>query len=333
MERFDSATAFISERLKKALLAVDPAVKERTTEIRLRSEKAVVLSVSGKSIMLSSDSKLTASPENALICKKEELLDSFNRLCEFSAHSFQNSISSGFITTRGGHRVGLTGTAVCSADGSVTTIRDVSSLNVRVAREVKGCADDIIKRLRLNNFGGLIIAGPPSSGKTTVLRDLIRRLSGFESPECLKVCAIDERGELAAMKNGVAQNDVGINIDVLTGYPKSCAILTAVKTMSPQVIACDEVAAESELEAIAQGANSGITFIVTVHASGFDELIRRRQVERLIDIGCFETVVMLKGGSLPGKIENVYEVGEIKDEIYRRRFGLACRGGLRDGAC
>ena len=166
-----------------------------------------------------------------------------------------------------------------------------------------------------------------------MLRDLIRRLSGFENPESLKVCAIDERGELAAMKNGVAQNDVGINTDVLTGYPKSCAILTAVKTMSPQVIACDEVAAESELEAIAQGANSGITFIVTVHASGFDELIRRRQVERLIDIGCFETVVMLKGGSLPGKIENVYEVGEIKDEIYRRRFGLACRGGLRDGAC
>ena len=222
---------------------------------------------------------------------------------------------------------------MCSADGSVTTIRDVSSLNVRVAREVKGCADDIIKRLRLNNLGGLIIAGPPSSGKTTVLRDLIRRLSGFESPESLKVCAIDERGELAAMKNGVAQNDVGINTDVLTGYPKSCAMLTAVKTMSPQVIACDEVAAESELEAIAQGANSGIAFIVTVHASGFDELIRRRQVERLIDIGCFETVVMLKGGSEPGKIENVYEVGEIKDEIYRRRFGLACRGGLRDGAC
>lgn len=333
MERYDSAIAFVSQRLKKVLLSVSPELKSNTSEIRLRNEQPVMLTVSGKSFLLSSDSNAVKRAEDALICKREELMDSFNRLCEFSAHSFQNSIADGFITTYGGHRVGLTGTAVCSADGNVSTIRDVSSLNIRVAREIRGCANGILKRVSVKKSKGLIIAGPPSSGKTTVLRDLIRQLSGFENGESLKVCAIDERGELAATKNGIAQNDVGINTDVLTGYPKNSAILTAVKTMSPQVIACDEVATESEISAIAQGANSGISFIVTVHASGLEELVRRSQVERLVDIGCFENIVLLKGGSEPGKIENIYEAGEIKDEIYRRRFGLACGNGLRSDAC
>ncbi len=333
MERFNSAIAFLSDNLKKILLSVDPAIKERTTEVRLRSEKPVVLSVSGKSIMLKPDSRVTTEPKNAVVCTKAELVDSFNRLCEFSVHSFQTSIASGFVTAFGGHRVGLTGTAVCTCGGDVSTIRDISSLNIRVAREIKGCASDVLCNMSVSNNAGMIIAGPPSSGKTTVLRDLVRQLSGFGGTDSFKVCAIDERGELAAMKNGIAQNDVGINTDVLTGYPKSCAILTAVKTMSPQVIACDEIASDSELEAIAQGANSGITFVVTVHASGFEELIRRRQVEKLLEIGCFETVVLLKGGGEPGKIENVFEAGEIKDEIYRRRFGLACGNGMRSNAC
>ena len=330
MERFDSAVSFVAERIKTTLKNAESDVKENASEVTLRAEKPVVISLRGKSFMITKSGEPTGQTEDALICSKEELEDSFRRLCNFSVHSFQNNIVDGFITLGGGHRVGLCGTAVCFESGVLKSVRDISSLNIRIAREFKGSCDEVFAHLFKNKVSGLLIAGPPSSGKTTVLRDLIRRLSSFENGFEKKICVIDERNELAAMKNGVSLNDVGINSDVLSGYPKNAAIQTALRTMSPQVIACDEVSSEDEIEAIEQGANSGVVFIATVHAADFDDLVKRKQIKKLLNIGCFENVALLKGANEPGRILEIYEAEEVKDEIYRRHFGLDCDIGSRD---
>lgn len=324
MERFDSAISFVAERIKTALQNAGSNIKENASEVTLRAEKYVIISLSGKSFMITKNGKLTVQTANALICSKEELEDSFRRLCDFSVHSYQNNIVNGFITLSGGHRVGICGTAVCSESGTLTSVRDISSLNIRIAREIKGSCDEIFGRLFQNGVSGLLIAGPPSSGKTTVLRDLIRRISDFDNAESQKVCVIDERGEIAAMKNGVSLNDVGINSDILSGYPKNAAIQTALRTMAPQIIACDEISTDDEIAAIEQGANSGVIFVASVHAADFNDLVKRKQIEKLLNIGCFENVVLLKGAKQPGKIFGIYETEEIKDEIYRRHFGLGC---------
>lgn len=333
MERFDSAVNFIAERIKKVLKSADYALKESATEIRLRANLPVVAVCGGESFMVSAFGKKTDEKSNALFCSKAELDDSFKRLCNFSVHSFQNSIINGFITVEGGHRVGIVGTAVCGENGKLTSLRDISSLNVRIAREFRNSSDEIFERVFFEKISGLLIAGPPSSGKTTVLRDLSRRLSDFKNGCGKKVCVIDERGEIAAMKEKAALNDVGINCDVLTGYPKETAVQTALKTMSPEIIICDEISTDGEIDALSQGANSGTVFVATVHAAGFDDLVKRRQIEKLLEIGCFENVVLLEGAKNPGKISECYEAGEIVDEIYRRRFGLACGVGGGNDDC
>lgn len=323
MEQFESAVSLVSPALRSLLLKIDENAKKETCEIRLRKQRPVVLFAGGKSLVLKDDSSLKADEGNAVLCSEKELEETFAAVCGYSVQSCQNDIANGFVTMAGGHRVGVTGTAVSPDGKNVTSLRNICSLNIRVARQVKGCSNEIFGRVFKGSVCGLLIAGPPASGKTTVLRDLICRLSSFDGGLGLKTCVIDERGELAAMKNGVCMNDVGTNSDVLTSYPKDSAITMAVKTMSPQIIACDEIATDAEVRAISRGANSGVTFIATVHASSLGELISRRQIEQLLDIGCFKNVALLSGKGKPCTVENIYEVGELKDEIYRRRFGVA----------
>lgn len=312
---FNSAINSVEPQLKRVLKRISEGEKNSIYEIRLRSEKPVVLITDKGTRFLTADGVLQNKlADDILYCSVETVRDTFNRLCCFSVHSHISGIVKGYVTMEGGHRAGITGTAVCDNKGNITSLRDVSGINIRVSREAYGAADRIIRELYKDEIQSVIIAGPPASGKTTVLRDAVRQLSSGE--RFYKISLIDERQELASVNSGIPQNDVGINCDILDGYPKSEAMMIAIKTLSPQIIALDEVGEVKELEAIRFAVNSGVKFIVTVHAADYDELIRRPQIKSLIETYSFSKVVMLKKDPV-GDIADIYDTKELRDEIIR----------------
>ncbi|MBQ7118096.1 MAG: Flp pilus assembly complex ATPase component TadA [Clostridia bacterium] len=315
-ENFDSAVNILSPLLKSKLMNLNCIIKSDTYEIRLRVGKPIILVGKYGYMFVKKNGELSVGMnEDCYICKPEIITETFNRLCCYSVYSHIESIINGYITFQGGHRAGITGTAVLNSDGAITSVRDISSVNIRIARQVFGCADGIIEELGLTKTS-VIIAGPPSSGKTTVLRDYIRQLSD----RMIKVCLVDERQEIACMNGMFCQHDVGLNTDVLSNYPKSKGIMISLKTMSPQIIAIDEIGEKDELYGITKGINSGVSFLVTVHADCYDDLLKRPQIKQLLDTGGFSKIVLLRSAEAPGEIADIYDVSEVRDEIYRSSF-------------
>ncbi|MBQ1996008.1 MAG: stage III sporulation protein AA, partial [Clostridia bacterium] len=247
-ECFDSAIRSVEPQLKRILKSIDENQKKSIFEIRLRSEKPVVIITAEGTRFVTPDGALIKTvSEDCVYTSVEAVKDTFNRFCCYSVHSHISGIVRGYITMEGGHRAGITGTAVCDIKGNITSLRDVSGINIRVAREIYGAADRIVSELYKNELQSVIIAGPPASGKTTVLRDAVRQLSSAD--RFYKISLIDERQELASVNSGIAQKDVGINVDILDCYPKTEAMMIALKTLSPEIIALDEVGDEKEIDA------------------------------------------------------------------------------------
>lgn len=323
---FDSALWAISDNLKKVLMNLDENIKNETYEIRLRCNRPVMLFGKNKSLYLSVDSTVSEKlSDNVYLFSLMELTDTFNRLCGYSIHTYQKDINNGFITMRNGHRVGICGTAVCNSSGEIISIKNVTSLNIRIARFNIGCSDYIVNELINKSDRSLIIAGPPSSGKTTILKDISHSLSVGRISNIKKVVLIDERHELADDENYTA------NCDVLLSYPKDKAILNALRTLSPEYIISDEVGGNNDIDSIIQCVNTGVNFILSVHSYNLSDFLNRPQSQALLETGCFKNVVFLKGNE-PCEIENIYDAEEMLYEVYRRRSGFPCNDilGLQD---
>lgn len=260
-------------------------------EIRLRVNRPAAVSVKNSIRYITADGQLTYNPEFGVIADSRDLQKTFEAVCQYSVHSFQREITEGFVTVRGGHRVGICGTSVVR-DNMVENIKNISSMNFRVAREVKGCGEQLYNKIFGGGLCSVLIAGAPGSGKTTMLRDLARILGGR-----YKTAVIDERGELAAVMNGVPQNDVGINTDVFDGYSKPLGIMTALRVMSPQIIICDEIGSEDDFKALYQAANSGVYVAASIHSADMDELRRKG-----IALDMFDSVALLAGCESLGQV-------------------------------
>ena len=235
------------------------------------------------------------------IVTTEEILETFEKICENSVYSYKKQICEGFITIKGGHRVGITGNCAFD-DGKVQNINYISSLNFRIAREKKGCADELIKYV--NGYNTLIVSSP-GTGKTTMLRDLIRQISN-KGQTC---GVVDERGEIAAMYKGVPQNDVGVLTDVISNVSKNIGMHILVRSMAPQVIACDEIGSKEDIEAVNYAICSGVKGIFTAHGSNFQEIKLNKELRELIDKFIIEKIIFLDENNR-GKIREIYELNK-----------------------
>lgn len=248
----------------------------------------------------------------------EEILSSLQLICENSIYSYQNQISEGFITIKGGHRVGITGSCVIE-NGKIININYIYSLNFRIAKEVIGCANTVLKYILKpedNNVYNTIIVSAPGSGKTTLLRDIIRQVSsGIKDIKfkAINVGVVDERSEICAMYKGMPQKDVGIKTDIIENVSKDVGIKMLVRTMTPKIIAADEIGNENDITAINYAICSGCKGIFTAHGTSFEELYLNPIIKSLINNHIFERIIFLDNFK-KGKISKIYSINKENGE-------------------
>lgn len=306
--RFLQAISCLNSTLYRYISPLASKLSSTAQEIRLRVNRPLAIVCTDITYYLTIQGGLVSTPllDATLCVKRSDIVDTFNNICNYSVYNHQNEIINGFVTMNGGHRAGLSGTAV-QGDGKIKNIRDISSINIRIAREYIGCAKNLAQKIGDIRNGGVLLCGAPCSGKTTVLRDYARMLSYENS---MNVALIDERGELASTSSGVFQNDIGF-CDVYDGYKKSDAMLHAIRSMAPDIIVCDEIGSEDDVRSIEQAVNCGVIIIASVHASSVNELRRKHNIMKLFELSAFSKAVLLSGKNTPGEITDIISAGDI----------------------
>lgn len=313
------------------LLHVSEDTARCVTEIRIRSARPIVLSAATQSLFVQMDGSVIPAREpteplpsascgvspcaRPLVPQAVPLLqtahaavcDCFHALCGYSVHSYETCIAQGFVPMRGGHRAGICGTAVLSAGQTAPeTLKNITSINIRIARPaLLTCAPALLRILAQPE--GILLAGPPGSGKTTLLRAILHALSA----QGLRVAAVDERFEIAPVASEGFAAPVPLHCDVLSGYPKHVGMLHALRSLAPDVLVCDEIGGADDVRAVESAANAGVRMVVTLHGGSRAQVLARPQVRALLDTGAFRYLVLLRGKSAPGDLEEVADLASV----------------------
>ena len=301
---FRQVLPYFSTSVQTPLSRLPAEISGAVQEIRLRRGQTVHLVIRGAESVLTPAGTCSASEAEGIRVTGELIDTCFQNLCAHSLHAVQHMLVQSFVTAAGGSRAGICGTAVMQ-NGTVTGVRSISGINLRIASERQGCAEDIAAKTGVRTMrGGLLLCGPPASGKTTVLRDLCRILG-----DSRRISVIDERGEIAAVQSGIPQFSLGACTDVFDGIPKAEGIAAAVRVMSPDILVCDELGGEAETSALLTSMHSGVRLIATAHTDSIRGLYARPQIRRLIEARVFETAVLLGTGAKIGQAAAVSTLG------------------------
>lgn len=285
------------------------------TEIRLRVARPVAFKIHNRTVYAETSGYSIIPNCRSITLNSLQIEECFYRLCNNSVHSHERELGEGYISLPFGCRVGICGTTLNRVDGSIG-VRDISSINIRISHEIKGCAGPLLEL-----DGGVLICGATHSGKTTILRDYVRTCSDKGET----VALIDCRGELSGSYLGCPSLDVGINTDVITGGSKQSGIENALRSMSPDMLGFDEIGSLLELESIRECFNAGVRVVTTFHANSVEELLLRNRNLPILDTEAFKYVVMLSRDFTP----TIYKKENLLVKNFRRNANSSpvCVGG------
>lgn len=294
---FDQAAGLLPFGLRQLVLSMPQAERAVAEELRLRAGRPLSVTLPEGEVIL------PGSP----VISPGDLRTALEIATQASAHAALERVRHGFVTVRGGHRMGLCGTAVVK-DGNIHNLRELSSLNIRIARQVTGVGNELLFQLRGEAvLPSILVLAPPGAGKTTLLRDIIRGLSAGVGGPPVRVGVADERGELGAMYDGVPQLDLGPHTDVMDGCSKADGLMMLLRGMNPQVLAMDEVTAPGDIDALEAAAGCGVTLLATAHGQGPQDLKHRPLYARLLERRIFQKVLLIErqGGVRRYRLEDL----------------------------
>lgn len=278
--------------------------EDNAHEIIVRADRPVAIECADKRYYLTENGILTSFCDTAelLTASAEETLNIFKSICSYSVYSRQQEINHGYITIDNGVRVGICGTAVTES-GVIRNIKDITTLSFRISAEIKGCAKEVLSKV--DPLDGILISGPPCSGKTTMIRDMARLLS-----KRYKVSVLDERNEISAKNAGAFAFDIGLS-DVIVNMKKSEGAIFALRSLSPDIMICDELGGAGDIETMRETLRCGTAFIATIHARSFYELRQRESTSLILRSGAFRYVVMLGDRRYAGTVKKLYELRDV----------------------
>jgi len=310
-----------------ALLGAPPELLARAAEVRVRAGKPLQVVTHVGDVFLDGAGR-PADQASAYITGSEDVAKTLQLISRNSLYAYEEELRQGFLTVAGGHRIGLVGQAVL-AGGELKTLKNISALNIRLAREVRGAADEMAAYVvsAPRRVASTLVISPPRCGKTTVLRDLARQLSsgiaalGFAG---VQVGVVDERSELAACRDGVPTADLGPRADVLDGCPKAVGLLMLIRSMAPQVVVTDELGREADAQAVREARHAGVAIVASAHGSDVADIAARPYIGSLIGEKVFERYVILGDEPAVGTVRKIAAAsGEV---LYLRSKGVRACG-------